>query len=125
MFEKWKYPWNKQKDNDDVGAEDEVYAGPEFFEQQEKPMGRVYAGPEYNPNKMRPMECVYAGPEYFNGRPANLGMQIDDAEERRQSGYQPVIAETDGNCCPACGAELQADALFCHNCGATVPQEEA
>ena len=30
------YPWNKSQ-SDDGGAENEVYAGPEFFETQDRP----------------------------------------------------------------------------------------
>lgn len=107
MFDKFKYPWNKSKKADDPGAEDEVYAGPEFF------------------NKPGPMECVYAGPEYFAGKQSTAGISIEDAERLRNSNEQPEIDVADGVICPSCGIKRPADAPFCFNCGAKMPQEEA
>ena len=34
-MKKKKYPWNKLWKNENSGAEDEVYAGPEYFERQQ------------------------------------------------------------------------------------------
>lgn len=126
MFEKWKYPWNKRKDNDDRGAEEEVYAGPEFFEENQRPMGRVYAGPEFYNKQPRPMECVYAGPEYFAGEKPDAGMMIEKADEVRRNREMPVAAPMayPGGLCSVCGVKNEAGNRFCNNCGAPLPQEE-
>ncbi len=118
MSEK-KYPWNKRWKNDS-GAENEVYAGPEYFERQlpeepqaeeeRRPMEGVYAGPPIPP----PMMCTYAGPEFFNG-----------TNTRQPMGASAPAAVTEHKkFCAECGNPVNEKDKFCTNCGAVLPREE-
>ena len=108
------YPWNKSK-SDDGGAENEVYAGPEFFETPDRPdepeeeiapMEEVYAGPPMPP----PMMCVYAGPEYFSGIKVTAGARAPE-----------VI---DALYCTECGTPIRKEYRFCPGCGKQLQAEE-
>lgn len=111
---KRKYPWNKSR-NDDGGAENEVYAGPEFFEQssadpdERRSMEGVYAGPPMPP----PMMCVYAGPEYING--TNIRAPGVPAPS-------PVVGAS--SYCAECGTALKNEYKFCPGCGAALKNED-
>ena len=114
-----KYPWNKRWKNDS-GAENEVYAGPEYFERQlpeepqaeeeRRPMEGVYAGPPVPP----PMMCTYAGPEFYSG--ANNSQPM--------GAPAPEPAASSARFCAACGSSVGEKEKFCTNCGAVLPREE-
>ena len=116
---KRKYPWNKS--GDDSGAENEVYAGPEFFEPFERsdpsepeekdeprPMEGVYAGPPVPP----PFMCVYAGPEFFNGI-------------KSQPVGAPAPVKMSTRFCAGCGALVEKGDKFCPACGAALDRENS
>ena len=102
-----KYPFNKMKD-EDGGALNDVYAGPEFFEER-GPMEGVYAGPS---KPEPPVMCTYAGPDFYNG--ANNGMRF--------GAYAPA-ATGSSKFCPDCGTPVKAENKFCPECGASLVRE--
>ena len=77
-MKKKKYPWNKLWKNENSGAEDEVYAGPEYFERQQPD--------EPEEEELRGMECVYAGPEFFERRP------VEPRKEEKRRAMEGVYA---------------------------------
>ncbi|MBO4360324.1 MAG: hypothetical protein J5822_05555 [Eubacteriaceae bacterium] len=108
-----------ERSADDPGMED-VYAGPEYFENnmdendgpREEPIFEaVYNGPDFyeqrDSNLHRvPMERVYAGPEMMKkgGRPSASGGSFLKKEK--------------GRFCPCCGTQRKEDEKFCSSCGA-------
>ncbi len=134
------FPWNKA-DKDDDAMMEEVYAGPEFFEQRDKEasmMEGVYAGPEYfnrapMPEGMPEREIigmVYAGPEYFNNQQPSGGMgmmftpmnQMPTSTQQTASPF-PKPQEDTFKTCPSCGAK-GFYGKFCPECGMPCPVED-
>lgn len=117
MKKKRTYPWNKSRD-DDSGAENEVYAGPEYYEKRSIPdiqeeenrraMEGVYAGPP-TPDMM--YMCVYAGPGYFSGK--NRPEPVKAPEAPASGGY-----------CAECGTPIKDHFKFCPVCGAAIEREK-
>ncbi|MER2081385.1 MAG: zinc ribbon domain-containing protein [Ruminococcus sp.] len=110
------YPWNKTR-NSDRGAENEVYAGPEYFERQlsdepqeeeeQAPMEGVYAGPPVMP----PIMCTYAGPAFYGGTNAQAPAAA------------PAPAADSAVFCAQCGAAVREKDKFCAQCGAVLSHE--
>ena len=136
-MKKKKYPWNKLWKNENSGAEDEVYAGPEYFERQQPD--------EPEEEELRGMECVYAGPEFFERRPVEprkeekrramegvyagppvpppmmctyAGPEFYNGTNTRQpiGAPAPVPAANSAGFCAACGSPVGDKDKFCTNC---------
>ena len=146
MSEK-KYPWNKRWKKDS-GAENEVYAGPEYFERQlsdelqmkeeRRAMECVYAGPEYFKSQLpdepqeeeecRPMEGVYAGPPIPPPMMCTYaGPEFYNGANTRQpvGAFAPAAAVSNNQrFCAACGSLVGDKDKFCTACGAALPCEE-
>ena len=143
-MKKKKYPWNKLWKYENSGAEDEVYAGPEYFERQQPD--------EPEEEELRGMECVYAGPEFFERRPVEprkeekrramegvyagppvpppmmctyAGPEFYNGTNTRQpiGAPAPVPAANSAGFCAACGSPVGDKDKFCTNCGAVLPRE--
>ena len=144
-MKKKKYPWNKLWKNENSGAEDEVYAGPEYFERQQPD--------EPEEEELRGMECVYAGPEFFERRPVEprkeekrramegvyagppvpppmmctyAGPEFYSGANNSQpmGAPAPEPAASSARFCAACGSSVGEKEKFCTNCGAVLPREE-
>ena len=111
-----KYPWNKIKN--DNGADNDVYAGPEYYEKPPRPMEGVYAGPKA-PDPM--MMCVYAGPDFFAGRDSTQGAYLQKQEPVVTT---PVEISGDAVICAACGGVNAPGTRFCCECGMPFETEE-
>ena len=132
-------------EEDDGPVMEEVYAGPEFFE--EPPMTKVYAGPiadeapdeaaedviaqeETPPAPPREFMCVYAGPEYFRKEKTDVpfmtakttvcpecGAEYPEGEAACPKCGKRTVFEDGTVACAKCGAHVDPAAKFCENCG--------
>ncbi len=111
-----KYPWNKKDDD----AENEVYAGPEYFEKEPLPMEGVYAGP---PMPEPPMMCVYAGPDFFANIKDSAGISASQVTEPGPVAEPGEVPENMVRCA-CCGNLCPDTAPFCFECGTPFAKEE-
>ncbi len=101
------------KSGDNKRMMEGVYAGPDFFAQQNPQMFQtVYAGPDfYSQQPPQMFQTVYAGPDYYTQPNA----QPIGAPAPTQTNVKPQ------KWCPECSRTIDADAKFCPNCGAAQP----
>lgn len=150
--EKKKYPWfrsifKKKKDEPDDPGMDDVYAGPEFFEQGEPeepenedavepetsfgPMECVYAGPDMMDEPDPRMTTIYGGPDMTGPPDPRMMMAVYAGPEFFAGTYKPIGATApepeepkSGNYCHFCGTPLREGEKFCRECGTPIPSDD-
>ena len=105
---------------------EDVYAGPEYFEnpsgneselnEAPEPFEAVYAGPDFFDDNSRasklkevPMNRVYAGPGTMNKRRADKGRPSEKGGA--------LLTKKEGRFCPGCGAPRKEGQTSCTECG--------
>ncbi len=108
-----KYPENHaRKERGDARMMEGVYAGPDFFAQQNPAMFQaVYAGPDFFAQQNPAMfQAAYAGPI-----PPDAGCFAAPPDENTKK----------LKWCKCCGRTIDADAKFCTECGTPQPSDDA